>query len=71
VTPCVFVPLSYGNLRQHSFIEIWKNMENYIREYKEEGQCPMCDPFLRKKLFDSANKKKTSLTRYDRSVLSN
>jgi len=58
ITPCVFVPLSYGNIRQRKLIEIWRDMEDYIRRYKEKGQCPMCDPFLRKKLFDAAEKKK-------------
>lgn len=57
VTPCVFVPLPYGNIRQNKFIEIWRNMEDYIRKYKVKGQCPMCDPFLREKIFEEAENK--------------
>lgn len=58
VTPCVFVPLPFGNIRTQKLTEIWQAMDNYIQEYKISGQCPMCDPFLRKKLFDSATEHK-------------
>jgi MoaA/NifB/PqqE/SkfB family radical SAM enzyme len=57
VTPCVFVPLPYGNIRRQKFTEIWKAMDEYIRQYKINGQCPMCNPFLREKIFDAAEVK--------------
>ena len=57
VTPCVFTPLPFGNIRNQTLIEIWHAMDNYIQEYKISGQCPMCDPFLRKKLFDTAKER--------------
>ena len=57
VTPCVFVPLPYGNIHQHKLSEIWKAMDDYVKEYKIKGQCPMCDPFLRGKLFDAIEQK--------------
>ena len=57
VTPCVFAPLPYGNIHQHKISEIWKAMDDYITEYKIKGQCPMCDPFLREKLFDAIEQK--------------
>jgi MoaA/NifB/PqqE/SkfB family radical SAM enzyme len=57
VTPCVFVPRSYGNLRQHTLNEIWLAMEEHIQKYESKGQCPMCDLYLRKKLFDEIGHK--------------
>ena len=57
VTPCVFVPLPYGNIRQEKLSEIWRDMAEYVREYRIKGQCPMGDPFLREKLFNAANSK--------------
>ena len=61
ITPCVFVPLSYGNIRQQKFMEIWRDMEDYTRRYMKKGQCPMCDPFLRKKLFDEGERLKAGI----------
>lgn len=55
VTPCVFVPLSYGNVRQKKFIDIWNAMRTYTKDYKKRGKCPMCDPVLRANLYKSAN----------------
>jgi MoaA/NifB/PqqE/SkfB family radical SAM enzyme len=57
VTPCVFVPLPYGNIHQHNLSEIWKAIDDYVKEYKIRGQCPMCDPFLREKLFEAIEQK--------------
>ena len=54
VTPCVFVPLSYGNIRDRKFSEIWTSMEEYNEQFKIKGQCSMCDPILRKKVFNAA-----------------
>lgn len=51
VTPCVFVPLSYGNIREKRFSEIWKSMAEYNKQFKANGQCPMCDSILRERVF--------------------
>lgn len=50
VTPCVFVPIPYGNIRQDKLSDIWEAMDRYVTEYMAEGQCIMCDPFLSAKL---------------------
>jgi len=55
VTPCVFVPLPYGNIRKQRFLDIWKSLETYTREFMISGQCPMCDASLREKLFGQAS----------------
>jgi MoaA/NifB/PqqE/SkfB family radical SAM enzyme len=55
VTPCVFVPLSYGNIRERSFSEIWKSMTGYSKQFKVHGQCPMCDPILRERVYNAAD----------------
>ena len=59
VTPCVFTPLTFGNIRDRKLIDIWKSMDGFIKEYKKSGQCPVCDPLLRKKLFDAAENQKS------------
>ena len=46
VTPCVFVPIPYGNIRKNHISEIWQNMAVFSKMYKPKGQCPMCDPFF-------------------------
>lgn len=46
VTPCVFVPLPYGNIRKGCFADIWKAMHDYSRLFKIKGQCPVCDPAM-------------------------
>jgi MoaA/NifB/PqqE/SkfB family radical SAM enzyme len=56
VTPCVFVPLSYGNIRENSFFEIWISMQKYNKEFKVKGRCPMCDPVLRERVLHAAQK---------------
>lgn len=57
VTPCVFIPLTIGNIRERSLADIWKVMKNYIKTYEIKGQCPMCDPVLRQRLFEAAERK--------------
>jgi len=57
VTPCVFVPLPYGNIREDSFAGIWHGMRNYSRLYKKKGQCPVCDPVMCARLFDAAEER--------------
>lgn len=44
VTPCVFIPSSYGNLRHEPLKEIWKRMAEFDRIKKPNGRCPMSDP---------------------------
>jgi MoaA/NifB/PqqE/SkfB family radical SAM enzyme len=51
VTPCVFVPLSYGNIREKDFFSIWKSMAEYNNKYKFNGQCSMCDPIFRERIY--------------------
>ncbi len=51
VTPCVFVPLAYGNIRERPFSEIWKSMAEFNDRFKLRGQCPMCDSSLREQIF--------------------
>lgn len=58
VTPCVFVPISYGNIREKGFAEIWESMKGYSRRFKLNGQCPMCDPLLREQVFGAAESKR-------------
>ena len=57
VAPCVFIPLTIGNIRESSLADIWKVMKNYIKIYATKGQCPMCDPALRQRLYEAAEKK--------------
>lgn len=47
VTPCVFVPLAYGNVRQESLERIWMRMGEFDRKFKPRGKCPMCDQEFR------------------------
>jgi AdoMet-dependent heme synthase len=54
VTPCVFVPLAYGNIRETRFSEVWKSMEDYSKQFKVNGQCPMCDPDPRERIYIAA-----------------
>ena len=56
VTPCVFVPLSYGNIRENSFSEIWNSMAEYSKQFKVNGTCPMCDSILRERVYSAAEK---------------
>jgi len=45
VTPCPYLPLKAGNVRERSFREIWKNAEvfQYLRYAKLKGRCGFCD----------------------------
>lgn len=51
VTPCVFVPLPYGNIRDRDFYSVWESMADYNNKYKFNGQCSMCDPILRERIY--------------------
>jgi MoaA/NifB/PqqE/SkfB family radical SAM enzyme len=50
VTPCVFVPLPYGNIRKQSLRAIWRAMAEFDRMCKPTGQCPMGNLAFRKRL---------------------
>ncbi len=54
VTPCVFVPMSYGNVRQERLASIWKRMAEFDSMWKPDGQCPMCDEAFREKIMESS-----------------
>jgi radical SAM protein with 4Fe4S-binding SPASM domain len=58
VTPCVFVPLPYGNIREKDFFSIWKSMSEYNKKYKFNGQCSMCDPILRERIYGAIEEMK-------------
>ena len=53
VTPCVFVPMGYGNVRQERLGAIWKRMAEFDSMWKPAGQCPMCDEAFREKILES------------------
>jgi MoaA/NifB/PqqE/SkfB family radical SAM enzyme len=55
VTPCVFVPMSYGNVRREPLKSIWKRMENFDKMWKPLGQCPMCDESFGNKIVELAH----------------
>jgi MoaA/NifB/PqqE/SkfB family radical SAM enzyme len=61
VTPCVFVPLSYGNIRETAFSETWLSMKDFNKQFKVNGQCPMCDPDQRERLYAAAEARKRQL----------
>jgi MoaA/NifB/PqqE/SkfB family radical SAM enzyme len=50
VTPCVFVPRSYGNIRNQSLKNIWAKMVEFDKMWKPSGYCPFCDEEFRKRL---------------------
>jgi len=50
VTPCVFIPLPFGNVRQESLREIWEAMAEFACLGKPRGQCPMSAPAFRGRL---------------------
>lgn len=50
VTPCVFVPHSYGNVRQETLKKIWERTAEFDRLYKPAGKCPMCNQQFRELL---------------------
>ncbi len=45
VTPCPYLPLKAGNVRERGFREIWKNAEvfQHLRYAKLKGRCGFCD----------------------------
>jgi len=60
IMPCVFVPLSYGNIRKDRFMNVWKAMRSFPRLYKTRGKCPVCDPVKCHSLFEAAEAQKKS-----------
>ena len=51
VTPCVFIPFPYGNVRKETLKNIWKRMAEFNQTCKPAGKCPLCDLEFREKLF--------------------
>lgn len=46
VTPCPYLPLPVGNVREKSFVEIWESASVFceLREFSNlEGRCGICD----------------------------
>jgi radical SAM protein with 4Fe4S-binding SPASM domain len=45
VTPCPYMPVSAGNLREHSFADLWQSagVFNDLREPKLGGRCGVCE----------------------------
>ena len=50
VTPCVFVPRSYGNIRDVPLRDIWAKLAEFDKMWKHSGQCPFCDDEFRERL---------------------
>ena len=44
VTPCVFVPRIFGNVRRNSLRAAWEHMTSFTQSTKPCGKCPMSDP---------------------------
>ena len=44
--PCAYMPLSFGNIKEKSLLEIWKEMTDY-RWFKGRRACQMRDPKFR------------------------
>jgi MoaA/NifB/PqqE/SkfB family radical SAM enzyme len=70
VTPCVFVPLSYGNIHERRFSEIWKLMKEFSKQFKVNGQCPICDSSQRERIFTAAEQQTDSFSSYSKSAAS-
>jgi MoaA/NifB/PqqE/SkfB family radical SAM enzyme len=58
VTPCVFVPRAYGNVREDSLKETWKRMKEFDSLCKPNGKCPMCNEKFRNLLLNELSKPK-------------
>jgi radical SAM protein with 4Fe4S-binding SPASM domain len=46
VTPCPYMPLNLGNIRERSFKDIWFNSEVFktLRDFDQlKGKCGMCE----------------------------
>ena len=43
VTPCVFVPIVFGNLYRENLKQIWRKMRSFTRLAKPRGRCPFSD----------------------------
>jgi MoaA/NifB/PqqE/SkfB family radical SAM enzyme len=45
--PCAYMPLSFGNIKQKSLVDIWNDMSKY-KSFKGRCACQMKDPAFRK-----------------------
>src|SRR5256886_5674306 len=45
LTPCPYMPLSAGNVREVSFVDLWKRSQEFhsFREPKLQGKCADCE----------------------------
>ena len=45
LTPCPYMPLSAGNVREISFVDLWERSEVFdsFREPKLKGKCGECE----------------------------
>ena len=57
VTPCVFIPFSYGSIRKDSLKEVWKRMAEFDRIAKPAGKCPLSDPEFSGRIFPMAEQR--------------
>lgn len=51
VTPCTYVPISYGNIKEENVKEIWRKMSN-DKEFSKKRSCVMLDEEFRQKYFE-------------------
>ncbi|MDD3421566.1 MAG: radical SAM protein [Methanocellales archaeon] len=50
LTPCTYVPISFGNIREESVKDIWGRMRKFP-EFRRKRSCLMLDPEFRSKYF--------------------
>ncbi|PTD93697.1 radical SAM protein [archaeon SCG-AAA382B04] len=50
VTPCTYVPISFGNIKRSSIEDIWKRMSNHD-DFAPKKSCVMLDTDFREKYF--------------------
>ncbi|ATZ61257.2 MAG: radical SAM protein [Methanosarcinales archaeon Met12] len=51
LTPCTYVPISFGNIREESVERIWRRMCQF-KEFKQKRSCVMLDAEFRSKYID-------------------
>ncbi len=48
ITPCTYVPISFGNIKEEDLKSIWERMSNF-RDFKNKKSCVMLDSDFREK----------------------
>ncbi|MDI6902678.1 MAG: radical SAM protein [Methanocellales archaeon] len=51
LTPCTYVPISFGNIREESVERIWRRMRQF-KEFRRKRSCVMLDKEFRSKCID-------------------